>query len=36
MALIAHRLCDLSQSSGSEFEYRALLGNTGFMSVGPI
>ena len=36
MALIAHRLCDLSQSSGSEFEYMALLGITSFMGVGPI
>lgn len=36
MALIAHRLCDLSQVSGSDFEYIALLGIAGFMGMGPI
>ena len=36
MALIAHWLCNLSQASGSEFEYIALLGIAGFMGVGPI
>lgn len=36
MALIAHRLCDFSQASGSDSGHMALLGIAGFMGVGPI
>ena len=35
MALITHRPGGLSQASGSESEYTALLGIAGFMGMGP-